>query len=104
MILFIIYFNQKKCIYLIIIFPDHPPTSDPEQAPVQALLAPVPNSSIPTRSLVHTSTNRRTKKCRKNMYQYPRMCNCTENLKIKILKKYQSHEYLRDHGITEIEK
>jgi len=38
------------------------------------------------------------------MYQYPRMCNCTENLKIKILKKYQSHEYLRDHGITEIEK
>ena len=52
----------------------------------------------------HTSTNRRTKKCRKNVYQYPRTCNRTQNLKIKILKKYQSHEYLRDHGITEIEK
>ena len=43
-------------------------------------------------------------KVSKNVYQYLRTCNRTENLKIKILKKYQSHEYLRDHGITEIEK
>ena len=38
------------------------------------------------------------------MYQYPRTYNRTENLKIKILKKYQSQEYLRDHRITGIEK